>query len=191
MILLASRSPQRRALLHAIGVEHRVVASTYPEDDLPGLTPSRLVAAHARAKADDVAQRIALPIGGGVLAADTAVVLGDAVLGKPAGLDDAARMLRSLSGRTHTVLTAVHLRSESGVQERVEATDVTFRPISDALLEWYLGRGEWHGRAGAYAVQGSGAVLVTAVSGDFTTVVGLPLGALADMLEAAGLAPWS
>lgn len=190
MILLASRSPQRRALLNSIGVEHRVVASAYPEDDLPGLTPSQLVAAHARAKADDVAERIQLPIGGAVLAADTAVVLGEVVLGKPTDLDDAARMLRSLSGRTHTVLTAVHLRSEAGVQERVEATDVTFRPISAALLEWYLGRGEWHGRAGAYAVQGSGAALVTQIAGDFTTVVGLPLGALAEMLDAVGLAPW-
>jgi len=190
VIILASRSPQRRALLRAIGVEHRVVTSTYGEDDLPGLTPPELVASHARAKAADVAARAGVPPGGAVLGADTVVLLGDRVLGKSADRAEAAEMLRGLSGVAHRVLTAVCLRTGAGVHERVDGADVTFTDITPRHLDWYLDRGEWQGRAGAYAIQGSGATLVAGVNGDFTTVVGLSVRMLSDMLVTAGLAPW-
>lgn len=191
MIILASRSPQRRALLRAIGTEHRVVASGYGEDDVPGSTPAELVAIHARAKAADVAARTGVPARGAILAADTAVVLGDRMLGKPADRSEAAAMLGDLAGVTHRVMTAVCLRTAARTWESVETASVTFAPVSDAHLQWYLDRGEWQGRAGGYAIQGSGATLVERVEGDLTTVVGLPVAALCAMLAEAGLAPWS
>lgn len=190
MIVLASRSPQRRALLRSIGLEHTVVASRYPEDPIPDATPHDLVLAHACAKARDVAGRSGVPDPGVVLGADTAVVIGGDVLGKPADRAEAAAMLERLSGRTHTVLTAVCLIDTVGVESFVDRTDVTFREISALHLDWYLNRGEWQGRAGAYAIQGSGAALVSRVSGDQTTVIGLPLAALVDALERRGLTPW-
>lgn len=193
MIVLASRSPQRRSLLRSLGVDHRVVASEYPEDTPDGMTdPGEIVLHHARMKARDVADRAGVPVGGAVLGSDTAVVLGGAMLGKPDDRDEAAEMLDTLAGRTHRVASAIHLIRDTGDESgHVSWTDVTFRPIPTALREWYLDRGEWQGRAGAYAIQGSGACLVEGVDGDFTTVVGLPVAALARMLEDVRLAPWA
>lgn len=190
MILLASRSPQRRGLLRSIGVEHRVVASGYPEDDLPGLRPHDVVLEHARAKARDVAARSGIPAGGAVLGADTAVVIDDEVLGKPEGRAHADHMLSRLSGVTHTVLTAICLVDAAGEESVVDAADVTFRTLTAAHREWYLDRGEWQGRAGGYAIQGSGAGFVRAIQGDQTTIIGLPVATLIDLLERRGLAPW-
>ncbi len=191
LIVLASRSPQRRALLAAAGVVHRVAASGYGEDDISGLAPRELVAAHAAAKARDVTARIGVPDGGGVLGADTAVVAGAAtVLGKPADRDEARQMLTMLSGREHVVATAVCLITSDGEHAFVDEAMVRFRPLGVEQIAWYLERGEWHGRAGAYAIQGSGAALVARVEGDFTTVVGLPIGRLLPLLEECGLAPW-
>lgn len=189
-ILLASRSPQRRALLTAAGVAHRVVASRYGEDDVPGLAPSELVARHAAGKARDVAVRSGIPEGGAVLGADTAVVLGDRVLGKPADRSDARVMLAALSGRRHTVATGVCLITAGGEHAFVDETHVWFRPLGDHHLDWYIAQGEWHDRAGAYAIQGSGASLVERIDGDFSTVVGLPVARLVTLLETVGLAPW-
>lgn len=192
VIVLASRSPQRRSLLRSLGVDHRVIASQYPEDAPDDLTdPGEIVAHHARMKARDVADRGGIPAGGAVLGSDTAVVLDGTMLGKPRDRDDAAGMLDTLGGRTHRVASAIHLIPCAGDERaHVAWTDVTFRPIPPSLREWYLDRGEWQGRAGAYAIQGSGSALVEGVNGDFTTVVGLPVAALARMLEDAGLAPW-
>lgn len=172
-------------------MEHRVVASRYGEDDLPGLGPGELVAAHAAAKAREVAGRSGVPSGGAVLGADTAVVLGDAVLGKPAGRDEAREMLTALAGRRHVVATAVCLVTEAGETAFVDEAAVEFRRYGDAQLAWYLDRGEWQGRAGAYAIQGAGASLVARVEGDVTTVIGLPVARLLDALESLGLAPWA
>lgn len=190
MILLASRSPQRRGLLRAIGVEHRVVASEYPEDDLPGMRPRDVVLEHARAKARDVAARSGIPAGGAILGADTAVVIDGEVLGKPVDRADADRMLSRLSGATHTVLTAICLLDQAGEESVVEAADVTFRELASAQRAWYLDRGEWQGRAGGYAIQGSGAGFVRTIQGDQTTIIGLPIAALIDLLERRGLTPW-
>ncbi len=167
-----------------------MVASGYGEDDMPGLAPAELVALHAREKAADVVARAGVPDRGAVLGADTAVVLGDRVLGKPPDRATAAAMLRDLAGTTHRVLTAVCLRTSGATHERVDAADVTFAEITPAHLEWYLDRGEWQGRAGGYAIQGSGATLVARVAGDVTTVIGLPVRVLCDLLADTGLAPW-
>ena len=168
-----------------------MIASRYAEDDVDGQEPARLAAVHAREKAREVAARSGVPQGGAVLGADTVVALDGRLLGKPADRDEAQRMLRDLSGRRHAVLTAVCLISAGGEDAFVDEAAVTFLPLGDGHLSWYLDRGEWQGRAGGYAIQGSGATLVERVEGDFTTVVGLPVGRLVGLLTAAGLAPWS
>jgi septum formation protein len=182
VILLASRSPQRRALLGALGVDFRVVVSGVEEGSDP--------LDNARAKARDVVARVGVPDGGAVLGADTEVILDDRVLGKPADADDALAMLRGLAGRAHVVRTAVCLVTAACEHDLVDDAHVTFRPLSEASMRWYVGMGEWRDRAGGYAIQGSGATLVESVAGDPSTIVGLPVGALAGILEQAGLAPW-
>jgi len=167
-----------------------VVTSRYGEDDIAGLQPSQLVAEHAAAKARDVAERSGIPEGGAVLGADTAVVLGERVLGKPASRAEAREMLVALSGRSHTVVTAVCLVTAAGEHACVDEAHVWFRPFGDDHLDWYLAQGEWQSRAGAYAIQGSGASLVERIDGDFSTVVGLPVARLVTLLETVGLAPW-
>jgi septum formation protein len=131
-----------------------------------------------------------VPDGGAVLGADTEVALGDRILGKPADAAEAREMLRLLAGQRHVVLTAVCLVTSSGEHAFVDETAVWFRRYGEDQIDWYLERGEWQGRAGAYAIQGSGAALVARVDGDFTTVVGLPVARLVDLLEVLGLAPW-
>jgi len=173
-----------------MGVAHRIVASRHDEADVPGLAPADLARAHAVEKAREVAARAGVPRGGGVLGADTVVVVGDRVLGKPDDRDDAARMLDALGGRRHSVVTAVCLVVAGGEHVFADEAGVTFRPLHARLVDWYLDRGEWQGRAGGYAIQGSGAVLVDRVDGDFTTVVGLPVGRLSRLLEDVGLADW-
>lgn len=177
-------------MLRAAGIAHRVVASRYGEDDIAGLTPAELVAEHAVEKARDVAGRTGVPEGGAVLGADTAVVLGERVLGKPSDRAEARDMLLALSGQRHTVATGVCLVTGTGDHAFVDQTDVWFRPFGADQLAWYLERGEWQDRAGGYAIQGSGGSLVERVDGDFTTVVGLPVARLVALLEALGLAPW-
>lgn len=182
LILLASRSPQRRALLGATGVAFRVAVSGVDE----GADP--LV--NARAKARDVAGRLDVPAGGAVLGADTEVLRDGVALGKPSRPDEAAAMLRALSGRAHVVRTALCLITAAGEHDLVDDATVAFRTLGDDLVRWYVATGEWRDRAGGYAVQGSGATLVARIEGDPSTVVGLPLGALAGLLERTGLAPW-
>lgn len=182
MILLASRSPQRRALLGALGVDFRVVVSGVEEGSDP--------LDNARAKARDVVARVGVPEGGAVLGADTEVILDDRVLGKPADAAEAMAMLRGLSGRAHVVRTAVCLVTGAGEHEIVDDANVVFRPLSDESMRWYVGQGEWRDRAGGYAIQGSGATLIESIEGDPATIVGLPVGALAGIFERTGLAPW-
>jgi septum formation protein len=116
-----------------------------------------------------------------VLACDTLVTLDGAIYGKPADRADAARMLRALGGRTHEVVSGIAVLV--GVQRRSAhaRTEVSFRELDEGLLEWYLERGEWRGRAGGYAIQGAGAALVRSLRGDYENVVGLPLAKLLDI----------
>jgi septum formation protein len=116
-----------------------------------------------------------------IIGCDTLVALDGVIYGKPADEDDARRILMTLSGRTHEVLSGLAVLREGAEQSALERTWVTFREIGEDMIEWYLARGEWRGRAGGYAIQGAGAALVRAVEGDYQNVVGLPLARLLDL----------
>jgi septum formation protein len=173
-ILLASTSPQRRAILEQLGIPFDVVAPAYEENDEAAASPSELVRAHAAGKARSVAERAGdRP----VLGVDTAVVLDGKVYGKPGGAEEAAETLEALSGRKHAVVSGLCLLTPAWEELAEEATSVTFRPLTPRDIATYVGSSEWEGRAGAYAIQGLGAGLVERVEGDYLNVVGLP-GAL-------------
>jgi len=175
-LVLASRSPQRRAILAMLGIEFDVVTPDYGEPELPG-TPEQIAVAHARAKAAAVEGEL-------VLGVDTIVVIDGRVLGKPPGEDDAREYLGLLSGRTHAVHSGLCLRAGATEHIRHAVTEVTFAPLDAADVDWYLASGEWRGRAGGYAVQGLGAALVRSIDGDYQNVVGLPVPALIDAMAA-------
>lgn len=184
MIVLASSSPRRRQLLEMLGIAHEVVPAEVPEVREPGELPETMAVRLARAKAVAVARsRPGVP----VLGADTVVVVDEEVLGKPVDDRDAARMLGTLSGRAHRVITAVALADGNGtVHERCDITRVWFRGLSPELIDAYVATGEPLDKAGSYGVQGYGAVLVERVDGDFFGVMGLPLRLVVELLEAAG-----
>lgn len=187
VLCLASMSPRRRELLAQIGVPHTVVAAHVDEGLLPAEQPTDYVARLARLKATTVRQRgEALP----VLAADTTVVLDGAVYGKPAGRADALAMLTALAGKTHQVLTAVALATARSVTLRVNCSSVRFRNIARAEMEAYWETGEPRDKAGGYAIQGYGAVFVTALTGSYSSVMGLPLLETAELLRDAGIRYW-
>ncbi len=184
--VLASASPRRLELLRRVGFEPEVVPADVDESVLPGETADDYVLRVAADKARVVA---ATRRGAVVLAADTAVVLDGEPLGKPADADDALEILRRLRGRTHEVLSAVVVDDPDGVQHAALArATVTLVDASDDELRWYIGTGEPLDKAGAYGVQGTGAVLVERVEGDPTTVIGLPLRTAVELLVSAGAA---
>lgn len=168
-LVLASRSPQRRAILEQLGISFTVRAPDVEE--LRVGEPEGLVVENARRKARAVS-------GDPVLGADTAVAFEGRIFGKPHDREEAARSLCALSGRTHEVWSGLAL-IEGGV-ERTAAivTQVRFRDLSEADVTWYLATGEWRERAGAYAIQKRGAVLVAGIDGDYFNVVGLPVTGL-------------
>jgi septum formation protein len=177
-LILASTSPQRRAILEQLRIPFEVVAPDYVEDDPPDADPAELVRRHAEGKA-----RSAHAVGRLTLGVDTTVVLDGRVYGKAADRDEARHMLNELSGRTHTVVSGLCLL---GLEEDVvahELTAVTFRLLAPELVETYLASGEWEGRAGAYAIQGLGGRLVERIEGDYLNVVGLPGALLVSLLE--------
>ncbi len=180
-ISLASRSPQRRMILEQAGVVFRVVESSYREQEQPGLSAEELVAFHARGKA-----RGARPTDeAAVLGVDTVVELDGVIMGKPASRDEAAGFLRRLSGSDHRVHSGLCLRRGDREFDAVETTTVRFATLAEPDVTWYLDTGEWVDRAGGYAIQGRGAALVTAIEGDYLNVVGLPLRALLEAMQAA------
>lgn len=189
MIVLASRSPQRRGLLTTLGVPFRAVASEF-EEESGGDDPEALALANAAGKAREVAERVGLPPDGAVLGADTVVCVEGRILGKPADRDAASEMLTALGGCEHSVLTGICLVTARGELADCDRTDVRFRRLPDAAREWYLETGEWRERAGGYAIQGAGMALVERIEGDHSTVVGLPVGRLVGMLTVLGLGPW-
>jgi septum formation protein len=181
-LVLASRSPQRRAILTQLGIRFEVVDPAYEEIDPPGAAPDELVVEHAKGKARSVQGRW-------VLGVDTTVAIDGASLAKPRNEEEAAGMLRTLSGREHVVYSGLCLRGGDLEVVRLASTRVRFRPLDDADLEWYLASGEWRERAGGYAVQGRGAAFVGRIDGDHSNVVGLPVDALLDALARARKAP--
>ena len=175
--MLASRSPQRRAILEQLGIEFSVEV---PEvDEVEEGPPHEVALENAYRKAAAVAGEGS---GGLVLGVDTVVTLGACMYGKPSDATQARETLRALSGRRHTVISGVCLIGDDGrSRTAAESTVVQFRPLDDALLAWYLSSGEWRGRAGGYAIQGRGAALVARIEGDFLNVVGLPVPALLEL----------
>jgi septum formation protein len=186
-IYLASASPRRRQLLEQIGVSFRVIGAQLDETALAGEAPLAYVSRLAQAKAAEGWQRSSQGSCAPVLAADTAVVLDEKILGKPKGMEDAMNMLLQLSGRTHEVLTAVALRTSSGAELGVSRSSVTFRAIARAEARAYWQSGEPCDKAGGYAIQGYGAVFIADLKGSYSGVMGLPLFETAQLLEAAGI----
>jgi MAF protein len=177
-LLLASTSPQRRAILEQLGVPFDVVAPEYVEDDPPDADAERLVRRHARGKAQSVlAARRAGPSWGGHDGRARRRVYAKAV-----DADDAAQMLLGLSGKTHAVVSGVCLLTPEWEVVEAAATRVTFRELGEEDVAAYVASGEWEGRAGAYAIQGRGAALVERVEGDYLNVVGLPVSLLVRLL---------
>jgi septum formation protein len=186
-IVLASASPRRRELLAQIGVPHEVLAVDVDEAALPGEAPAALAVRLARAKA--LAGRIRDGGRRAALGSDTIVVLEGEVYGKPRDAADARRMLSALSGRSHLVLSAVALAlpADGPVRDALSVTQVQMRPITPAEIDAYWASGEPEGKAGAYAIQGLGAVFIQHIRGSYSGVMGLPLYETASLLQAAGL----
>jgi len=179
-IVLASQSPRRRELLSLIGIPHEVRPADLDESILPGESPTEHAERLARSKAEAVAARDPAAV---VIGSDTIVVLDGEILGKPRDAGEAATMLRRLSGRTHTVHTAVAVARNGRTVSGVESVEVTFRPLTDAQIETYIATGEPMDKAGAYGIQGYGAVIVERVHGDYFAVMGLALGRLVGLLN--------
>lgn len=171
-LLLASRSPRRRELLDQVGLTYRVLDPDVDETPEPGESPQALVERLARAKAR--AGRTAAE-GLPVLAADTAVVADGVALGKPADAAHALAMLERLSGRSHVVVSGIAVAADGAIASRVVESIVTLRPTTTAERRAYWASGEPDGKAGAYAIQGLGAVFVERLEGSYSNVVGLPL----------------
>ena len=180
-LLLASTSPQRRAILEQLGLPFDVVAPRYREEDEPGVGAVELVRAHASGKARSVTGEAGERP---VLGVDTAVVLDGEIFGKPDGEEEAAEMLGRLGGRTHAVVSGLCLLTPAWEAVEHEETRVTFRELTPRDVAGYVAAGEWQGRAGAYAIQGLGASLVERIEGDYLNVVGLPAALLVRLLAA-------
>ena len=173
-LVLASNSPRRCDLLTAIGIDFDVIGSDVDENAVTAESPIALATKLAFLKATDVAERLEPPAA--AIGADTVVVLGHEIFGKPADRADAARMLRALRGQTHSVITGVAVAMAAGVCQVASCeSEVSMRDFSDAEIEAYLDTGEPMDKAGAYAIQGIGSSLIASLHGCMCNVVGLPL----------------
>jgi len=181
-VILASQSPRRRELLTLVGIPHEVRPADIDESYQAGETPR----AHAERLAREKARTIAMP-DAVVIGSDTIVVVDGDVLGKPRDATDGARMLRRLSGRSHTVITAVAVAWRDRLESDVEEVDVAFHGLDEERIAAYLTTGEPMDKAGAYGIQGFGATIVANVSGDYFAVMGLPLQCLVRLCERIGL----
>ena len=187
-IVLASGSPRRRELLNMIGIKNfKVVADTSDEPILPDTEPDEQVKTLALKKAKNVSKQC--DISDLIIAADTLVYLGRTPLEKPISKEDAADMLRMLSGKKHTVYTAVVIKLGEKCETTVEKTDVYFREVSEDEISAYVETGEPMDKAGGYAAQGRAAVFIERVDGDFFTVMGFPVCRLVQMLKNFGVYP--
>ncbi len=187
-LILASTSPRRRELLAQLGLTPQIVAPNVGEAELPGEGPRSFAQRIARKKGLVVAASHSDEV---VLAADTCVVLGSRLFNKPRDAEDAVATLLELSDKTHEVLTGVFASGPGGQHERLVATRVRFRRLTEAEARWYVGTGEPMDKAGSYAIQGRAGMFVTAIEGSYSNVIGLPLVEAVELLERAGLVlPW-
>jgi septum formation protein len=183
-VVLASASPRRRDLLDLIGVRHTVRPADVDESLRVGELPETYAERLARAKAETL---IALNPEAMIIGADTIVVIDDSVLGKPQDIGDAERMLGILSGRSHTVMTAVAVNYLGRTVSAVEMVDVTFRPLGEEEIRNYVATGEPMDKAGAYGIQGYGATIVRRIDGDYFAVMGLSLVKLVALMAEVGV----
>jgi septum formation protein len=182
-LILASASPRRRGLLDALGIAYEAVVPE-AEELSEGMEPDALVVENARRKAAAGARVAGARPDDVVIGVDTEVVLDGRVLGKAAAAAEARTRLEALAGRTHDVLSGVAVLGAGEARTGVARSRVTFAALEPATIDLYLASGEWRDRAGAYAIQGLGALLVERVEGDFSNVVGLPLRLLFSLLPA-------
>ena len=182
-IILASGSPRRRELLKDIGINFEIFKPNVDETRLNNEKPVDLCSRLSRLKAQTGAEKFSGSI---IIAADTIVVIGDEILGKPQDREDAFRMLKILQGREHEVITGVSVALNSKVITHAEHTSVKFRSLNDDEIKNYISTGECDDKAGAYAIQGRGSILIEGIKGDYFNVVGLPLCALSKMLKEFG-----
>jgi septum formation protein len=184
-IILASRSPRRADLLRMLGLTFETIPAdideTYRAGERPGPHAERL----ARAKAQAIAARESDAV---IIGSDTVVILDGAVLGKPRSQDEAVHMLMQLQGREHEVATGIAVCAEGALRSGVERVRVRFRPFAEDTAAAYAATGEPMDKAGAYGIQGYGAILVERIEGDFFAVMGLPICRMIELLESAGLA---
>lgn len=188
MLYLASKSPRRSELLARLGLDFGLLDNEVPEHRAPGEPAEDYVRRVAREKAGAGLLQVVGVANAVVLGADTEVVLDDDVFGKPRDADDAAAMLRRLSGRTHRVISALSLVSASREAQAVSLSEVTFAELDGQDIETYLASGEWQDRAGAYAIQGRAQALISHLSGSYSGVMGLPLYETAQLLRRFGIA---
>lgn len=182
-LVLASASPRRARILAGLGVPFRVVVTAVDETPLADEAGAALAERLARLKACAVRDAGGLP----VLAADTVVACQGRLLGKPESADDARRMLRALSGRSHDVLTGVCVGYQGALRSAVERTEVRFAALADAQIDWYVATGEPMDKAGGYHIDGAGAWFVESVAGSPSNVAGLPVNLVRRLLLASGV----
>lgn len=185
-LILASDSPRRRDILAAMGLKFAVEPADIDESVQAGESPEAYVSRMARSKAQKCAEQHPEEI---VLGADTVVVLGDRIFGKPHDRAAAAAMLAELAGRTHVVLTAVAVTCRGRLEEILERTEVTFAPLTEDLIAIYTASGESDDKSGSYALQGIAAMLIEKVNGSVSSVVGLPACQTRILLSSFGLQP--
>ncbi len=184
-IILGSQSPRRRELLEKLDLPFTILTADIDETVRPELTPAQAVADISARKAAAILRQASED--DLVITADTIVVLDGQIMGKPHSPEEAEQMLSSLSGRTHQVYTAVTLHSHARQKTEVVCTQVTFRPLDPTEIRAYIASGEPMDKAGAYGIQGRGAVLVSHLEGDYFNVMGLPLCTLCRMLRSFGV----
>lgn len=186
MLYLASKSPRRRDLLGRLGLAFGVLDLDIPEQRQPGEPAQEYVRRVAREKAGAGLLEVMGNPSALVLGADTEVVLDDEVFGKPRDADDAAAMLRRLSGRTHQAISAVSVISPSREAQAVSVSEVTFGELGDEQILAYIASGEWDGKAGAYGIQGGAEIFIARLNGSYSGVMGLPLYETAQLLRQFG-----
>ena len=179
-VVLASRSPRRIELIAQLGITAEVIPADIDETPHAGEQPAEYVKRLAESKARSVQERTGTDAF--VLGADTTVDLDGAIFGQPEDEADARRMLKLLSARTHRVHTGVAVVRPGSMSSLVVTSMVTFEPVTDALLDWYIGTGEWQGKAGSYAIQGLGGTLVGSTRGSMSNIIGLPLRETSQLL---------